>query len=288
MSWSIADSRNMYGIRHWGAGYYDIGDNGHVSVHPHGKYDETALDIYALTQDLRAKGLALPLLVRFPDILQHRVRRIIGGFDQARAKLSYDTPYTLLYPIKVNQQEAVIKGIIADPSLPIGLEAGSKPELLAVLALAPAGGTIVCNGYKDREFVRLALIGQKLGHKIFLVIEKEAEVQYVIEESKKLDIMPMVGVRVRLSTLANSKWSDSGGEKGKFGLSAAQVLSVVERFVAAGMKDALRLMHFHMGSQIANISDYRLVFREAVRWYGELVALGLPIDHLDVDRKSVV
>lgn len=282
MSWSIADSRNMYGIRHWGAGYYDIGDNGHVSVHPHGKYDETALDIYALTQDLRAKGLALPLLVRFPDILQHRVRRIIGGFDQARAKLNYDTPYTLLYPIKVNQQEAVIKGIIADPSLPIGLEAGSKPELLAVLALAPAGGTIVCNGYKDREFVRLALIGQKLGHKIFLVIEKEAEVQYVIEESKKLDIMPMVGVRVRLSTLANSKWSDSGGEKGKFGLSAAQVLSVVERFVAAGMKDALRLMHFHMGSQIANISDYRLVFREAVRWYGELVALGLPIDHLDV------
>lgn len=282
MAWTIADSRSMYGIRHWGAGYFDIGENGHVCVHPRGKHDDASLDLYQLTRDLRARGLALPLLVRFPDILQHRVRRIIGGFDQAREKLGYENGYTLLYPIKVNQQEAVIKSMIADPTLAIGLEAGSKPELMAVLALAPCGGTIVCNGYKDREFVRLALIGQKLGHKIFIVIEKEAEVPFVIEESKKLGILPMVGLRVRLSALSHGQWADSGGEKGKFGLSAAQVLSVISRFSAAGMQNAIRLMHFHMGSQIANISDYRLGFREAVRWYGELINMGLPVDHIDV------
>ncbi|MNZ73032.1 Biosynthetic arginine decarboxylase [compost metagenome] len=175
-----------------------------------------------------------------------------------------------------------MENIIATDNVAIGLEAGSKPELMAVLALAPKGGTIVCNGYKDREFIRLALIGQKLGHSLFIVIEKESEVALVIEEAAALGVAPQIGLRVRLSSLASSKWADTGGEKSKFGLSAAQLLAVVERFRAAGLDQGIRLLHFHMGSQIANIADYRKGFREAIRYYGELRALGLPVDHVDV------
>lgn len=281
MAWTVNDSRNLYGIRHWGGHFFDAGDNGNVVVRPKGRHG-SEIDLYALTRKLAASGLELPLLVRFPDILQQRARRIIEGFDAAREAWEYPQGYTLLYPVKVNQQEAVIKAIIADTSLPIGLEAGSKPELMAVLALARPGCKITCNGYKDREFIRLALIGQKLGHEIFIVIEKEAEVQYVIDEARRLGIMPNVGLRVRLTSHVAGKWADSGGEKGKFGLSAAQLLSVSRQFIDAGMQDAVRLLHFHMGSQITNISDYRAGFREALRYFGELCRLGLPLDHLDV------
>lgn len=197
-------------------------------------------------QQLREGGLQLPLLLRFPDILQDRVRQLTGAFDASIARLDYQNRYTALYPIKVNQQEAVVESIIATDHVAIGLEAGSKPELLAVLALAPKGGTIVCNGYKDREFIRLALIGQKLGHNVFIVVEKESEVTLLIEEAAELKVQPQIGLRVRLSSLASSKWADTGGEKSKFGLSAAQLLSVIERFRAAGLEQGVRLLHFHM------------------------------------------
>ncbi|MBV8659229.1 MAG: arginine decarboxylase [Burkholderiales bacterium] len=281
MSWSVAQSRAVYGIRHWGAGYFDINDAGHVLVRPHHSGGK-ALDLNELVAQLRQAGLALPLIVRFPDILQDRVRDLCEAFDENIAKLSYGSTYTALYPIKVNQQEAVVKSIIATSDVSIGLEAGSKPELMAVLAMAPRGGTIVCNGYKDREFVRLALTGQKLGHRVFIVIEKESEVDLVIQEAAKLGVQPRVGLRVRLSSLASSKWADTGGEKAKFGLSAAQLLSVVHRFTAAGMANSIQLLHFHMGSQIANLGDYQAGFREAIRYYGELRALGLPVEHIDV------
>ncbi|TBU76724.1 arginine decarboxylase [Pseudomonas daroniae] len=279
--WTVADSRSVYGIRHWGAGYFSINDAGRVEVRPNGP-DSTPIDLFEQVAELRQSGLSLPLLVRFPDILQDRVRKLTGAFDASIARLEYGNRYTALYPIKVNQQEAVVENIIATENVSIGLEAGSKPELLAVLALAPKGGTIVCNGYKDREFIRLALIGQKLGHNVFIVIEKESEVALVIEEAAELKVAPQIGLRVRLSSLASSKWADTGGEKSKFGLSAAQLLSVVERFRAAGLDQGIRLLHFHMGSQIANIADYRKGFREAIRYYGELRALGLPVDHIDV------
>lgn len=279
--WTVADSRSVYGIRHWGAGYFSINDAGRVEVRPNGP-DSTPIDLYEQVDELRQSGLSLPLLVRFPDILQNRVRKLTGAFDASIARLEYGNRYTALYPIKVNQQEAVVENIIATENVSIGLEAGSKPELLAVLALAPKGGTIVCNGYKDREFIRLALIGQKLGHNVFIVIEKESEVSLVIEEAAELKVAPQIGLRVRLSSLASSKWADTGGEKSKFGLSAAQLLSVVERFRKAGLDQGIRLLHFHMGSQIANIADYRKGFREAIRYYGELRALGLPVDHIDV------
>ncbi|SHM70915.1 arginine decarboxylase [Phytopseudomonas punonensis] len=279
--WTVGDSRSVYGIRHWGAGYFSINDAGRVEVRPNGP-DSTPIDLYEQVDELRQSGLSLPLLVRFPDILQDRVRKLTGAFDASIARLEYNNRYTALYPIKVNQQEAVVENIIATENVSIGLEAGSKPELLAVLALAPKGGTIVCNGYKDREFIRLALIGQKLGHNVFIVIEKESEVSLVIEEAAELKVAPQIGLRVRLSSLASSKWADTGGEKSKFGLSAAQLLSVVERFRKAGLDQGIRLLHFHMGSQIANIADYRKGFREAIRYYGELRALGLPVDHIDV------
>lgn len=279
--WTVADSRSVYGIRHWGAGYFSINDAGRIEVRPNGP-DSQPIDLYQQVDELRQSGLSLPLLVRFPDILQDRVRRLTGAFDASIERLEYQNRYTALYPIKVNQQEAVIENIIATQNVSIGLEAGSKPELLAVLALAPKGGTIVCNGYKDREFIRLALMGQKLGHNVFIVIEKESEVALVIEEAVELKVAPQIGLRVRLSSLASSKWADTGGEKSKFGLSAAQILSVVERFRAAGLDQGIRLLHFHMGSQIANIADYRKGFREAIRYYGELRAMGLPVDHIDV------
>ncbi|MDP9938307.1 arginine decarboxylase [Ectopseudomonas alcaliphila] len=279
--WTVADSRSVYGIRHWGAGYFSINDAGRIEVRPNGP-DSQPIDLYQQVDELRQSGLSLPLLVRFPDILQDRVRRLTGAFDASIERLEYQSRYTALYPIKVNQQEAVIENIIATQNVSIGLEAGSKPELLAVLALAPKGGTIVCNGYKDREFIRLALMGQKLGHNVFIVIEKESEVALVIEEAAELKVAPQIGLRVRLSSLASSKWADTGGEKSKFGLSAAQILSVVERFRVAGLDQGIRLLHFHMGSQIANIADYRKGFREAIRYYGELRAMGLPVDHIDV------
>lgn len=280
-NWTVADSRSIYGIRHWGAGYFAINDAGNVEVRPQGA-DAQPIDLHALVSQLREAGLSLPLLVRFPDILQDRVRKLTGAFDANIARLEYGSRYTALYPIKVNQQEAVVESIIATQNVSIGLEAGSKPELMAVLALAPKGGTIVCNGYKDREFIKLALMGQKLGHNVFIVIEKESEVQLVIEEAEHVGVLPQVGLRVRLSSLASSKWADTGGEKAKFGLSAAQLLSVVERFRQAGLDQGVRLLHFHMGSQIANLADYQHGFKEAIRYYGELRALGLPVDHVDV------
>jgi arginine decarboxylase len=279
--WTVADSRSVYGIRHWGAGFFAINEQGRVEVRPNGP-QSAPIDLHAQVEQLRQSGLSLPLLVRFPDILQSRVRQLTGAFDASIERLEYQNRYTALYPIKVNQQEAVVENIIATQNVSIGLEAGSKPELMAVLAMAPKGGTIVCNGYKDREFIRLALIGQKLGHNVFIVIEKESEVQLVIDEAAALKVAPQVGLRVRLSSLASSKWADTGGEKSKFGLSAAQLLAVVERFKGAGLDQGIRLLHFHLGSQIANIADYRKGFREAIRYYGELRALGLPVDHVDV------
>jgi len=280
-AWTVADSRSVYGIRHWGAGYFNASEQGNVEVRPRPGIEQP-IDLHELVAQLRDSGLDLPLLVRFPDILQDRVRQLTGAFEQNIAELDYANGYTALFPIKVNQQEAVVKNIIATEHVPIGLEAGSKPELMAVLAMAPKGGTIVCNGYKDREFIRLALLGQKLGHNVFIVIEKESEVTLVIEEAARLELTPQVGLRVRLSSLTSSKWADTGGEKSKFGLSAAQLLRVIEQFRGAGLEAGVRLLHFHMGSQIANLADYQHGFREAIRYFGELRALGLPVDHIDV------
>ncbi|HFC8518371.1 arginine decarboxylase [Neisseria weaveri] len=283
MSWSAADSASLYGIRHWGDRYFSVGENGHVMVKPNDGSD-IQVDLYDLVSQLQERGQDLPMLFRFPDILQDRVARLCAAFNRSIRKNEYQGKYTAIYPIKVNQQESVVKNIIVpkNDQVSIGLEAGSKPELMIVLAFAPKGGTIVCNGYKDRDFIRLALMGQRLGHQVFIVIEKESEVDLVIEESKNLGIKANLGLRVRLSSLASSKWADTGGDKGKFGLSAAQLISAVDKLTEAGLQDTVNLMHFHMGSQISNIADYRAGFKEAVRYFAELRGLGLPIEYVDV------
>lgn len=283
MTWNIDASASTYGIKHWGDGYFFIADNGEVMVRPNPD-SEATVSLYDLVHQLNERGQDLPMLFRFPDILQDRALRLCRAFNRSIRKNDYQGSYTVIYPIKVNQQESVVKNLIVpkNDEVSIGLEAGSKPELMIVLAFAPKGGTIVCNGYKDRNFIRLALMGQRLGHQVFIVIEKESEVDIVIEEAAKLNVRPNLGIRVRLSSLASSKWADTGGEKGKFGLSAAQIISAAERLKAAGLGECVRLMHFHMGSQISNIADYRLGFKEAVRYFAELRGLGLPIDYVDV------
>ena len=281
MAWSVKKSDGVYGLSQWGSGYFSINAAGEVQVKPsHDRAVSTSL--YDLVEQAAKQSLDLPLLVRFPCILQSRVKLLYEAFATTIADFNYQNDYTAIYPIKVNQQEAVIKSIVATENVNIGVEAGSKPELMAVLALSPMGGKIVCNGYKDREFVDLALMGQKLGHEVFIVIEKESEIDLVIEAAVRLNVRPTLGVRVRLSSLASSKWADTGGEKGKFGLSAAQLMRVIDKLAAVQMQDCVRLLHFHMGSQISNIADYRIGFKEALRYFGELRLLGCPLDFIDV------
>jgi len=286
-SWNIAQARALYNLPHWSGGYFDINEQGQVTAFPLGEHQGPAINFYKLAQHLEDSGLALPVLVRFSDILQHRVASLDRAFRQAMQQENYQAHYTAIYPIKVNQQRHVVQEIIAygqtaDTQNRVGLEAGSKPELLAVLALAPPGGTIICNGYKDREYIRLALIGQTLGLRPYIVVEKAAELALIIAESAALGIRPLLGVRVRLATIGAGKWQNTGGEKAKFGLSSAQVLDTLARLRAAGLLDCLQLMHFHMGSQIANIRDIQRALGEAARYYRQLHQLGAPILHVDV------
>lgn len=219
--------------------------------------------------------------------MHQRVHGICHAFNQAIEEYQYPNKYLLVYPIKVNQQREVVDEILASQAQletkQLGLEAGSKPELLAVLALAQQGSSvIVCNGYKDREYVRLALIGEKLGHKVFIVLEKLSELDLVLEEAKSLGVKPRLGLRIRLASQGAGKWQASGGEKSKFGLSASQVLSVIERLKREGNLDAMQLVHFHLGSQMANIRDVRNGVNESARFYCELRALGANIEYFDV------
>ncbi|CAG1020373.1 partial arginine decarboxylase, partial [Methylococcales bacterium] len=214
--WDLQSARETYAIEHWGDGYFDINEQGHVAAYPLRDARQGEVDLHEVAAKIRHEGLSLPVLVRFTDILRNRVQLLHQAFDAAIAEMDYSGKYTPVYPIKVNQQRAVIEGILDSGSLKIGLEAGSKSELLAILALAPRGSTIVCNGYKDRAYIRLALIGKRLGLNVFIVVEKPAELELVLSESKTLEVEPQLGVRVRLSSISAGKWQNSGGEKSKF------------------------------------------------------------------------
>lgn len=276
-TWTIQKSAETYAIDLWGDGYFSINNNGHVSVKPSAD-KEIQLDLYEIAQSLNDKQLSLPVLVRFTDILKDRVTRLDHAFKKACANNDYSGKYTPVYPIKVNQQRQVIEGILAADN--IGLEAGSKPELLAIMALSHQG-VVVCNGYKDRAYIRLALIGLKMGLNLYLVIEKPLELELIIEEAARLDIQPSLGVRVRLSSISAGKWQNSGGEKSKFGLHAHEVLQLIERLKQADLLESLKLMHFHMGSQIANIHDIKIALKEAGQFYVELHRLGAAIKIVD-------
>ena len=270
-----------YGIRYWGEGFFGINAEGHVSVCPRLR-DGEELDLYEIAQAVRSAGLRWPVLLRFNDLLKQRVRSLCAAFGAAAEVTGYAGGYRAIYPIKVNQQRSVVEQIVAADGDCVGLEAGSKPELLAVLAAGASGSPIVCNGYKDREYIRLALIGQRLGHPVYIVIEKPSELELVLEAAAELDIRPLLGVRVRLAAVASGNWQNSGGARSKFGLSAAQLAGLLDRLREAGMLDCLKLLHSHIGSQIPDIADIGQGVAEAGRFYAELRRAGAPVEIVDV------
>ncbi|MDD4913917.1 MAG: biosynthetic arginine decarboxylase [Methylococcales bacterium] len=276
--WSIEQSKQLYAINQWGDGYFSINGKGHVCVRPQSGCN-TEIDLFEVALALQEKGLNFPVLIRFTDILGDRIRRLQQAFEDACASHQYQGRYTPVYPIKVNQQGNVVASIVSTDG--IGLEAGSKPELLAILGLTRSGGTIVCNGYKDRFYIRMALMGQMMGLSVFIVIEKPSELELIIEEAARLQVRPQIGIRVRLSTISAGKWQNSGGEKSKFGLHASEVLQLIAGLKQQDMLDCLQLMHFHMGSQIANIHDIKLALKEAAQFYLQLRKLGAPISTID-------
>ncbi|WKV49622.1 biosynthetic arginine decarboxylase [Dickeya fangzhongdai] len=271
-----------YNIAWWGNNYYDVNELGHISVCPDPDVPEARVDLAKLVKTRQQGNQRLPALFCFPQILQHRLRSINAAFKRARESFGYEGGYFLVYPIKVNQHRRVIESLI-NSGEPLGLEAGSKAELMAVLGHAGmTRSVIVCNGYKDREYIRLALIGEKLGHKVYLVIEKMSEINMVLEEAERLNVVPRLGVRARLASQGSGKWQSSGGEKSKFGLAATQVLQLVELLRKANRLDSLQLLHFHLGSQLANIRDIATGVRESARFYVELHKLGVNIQCFDV------
>ncbi|MGY6517994.1 MAG: arginine decarboxylase [Lysobacteraceae bacterium] len=279
--WSIDHARRTYAVEHWGEGYFDIDEAGRVEVRPQGAQGP-ALALPEAVDRALAQGMQLPLLLRFADILGHRLGRLQGAFAQAMDEIGYAGGYTAIYPIKVNQHFGVAGELAAHAGEGFGLEAGSKPELMAVLALSRPGGVVVCNGYKDREYIRLALIGRKLGLETYIVIEKASELALVIQEARALDVKPGLGVRMRLASLGAGKWQNSGGDKAKFGLTPRQLLTLVEELRRAGLADCLQLLHFHMGSQISNLRDFARGMREATRYLVEVSRLGCDIRYMDV------
>lgn len=280
-------ARRTWNIDQWGSGYFDVDDSGHALVRPLGSEAQgPSLPLDTLVAELQQAGLRLPVLVRFTDILHDRVEQLCAAFDTAMQEEDFAGGYTAVYPIKVNQQRRVVEEILGTQERGrgrVGLEAGSKPELLAVLALSGDGSSlIVCNGYKDREYVRLALMGEKLGHRVYLVVEKLSELPLILEEAERIGVTPRIGLRARLAAVGRGRWQNTGGEKSKFGLTASQILAVVERLRNADALASLQLVHFHLGSQIANIRDIQHGLRECARFYQSLVALGAPVDTVDV------
>ncbi len=284
--WSAARARERYNLPQWGEGYFDVAESGpsagHVLVRPFRDAEGPAIDLYEIARRLPLEGLDLPVLVRFNNILEDRIDALTGAFAHEIEALHYQGRYTAVYPIKVNQQADVVKTIVRHGGTRVGLEAGSKPELAAVLGLAQSGSLIVCNGYKDRGYIRRALIGQKLGHSVYIVVEKLSELPIVLEEARALDVAPMIGLRVRLAADSSSTQQNTGGEKAKFGLTTPQVLQAVEMLRDAGRIDSIRMVHFHLGSQVAAVQDIARGLREAARFYVELRRLGAPIDVVDV------
>ena len=281
MNWSIDASRKRYNLSGWSDGYFDINQRGHLVARLQNGADSAEVDLYQLAGELRRSGLNWPVLVRCNSILHHRVDRLCNAFERARSHYDYQGGYTAAYPIKVNQQFSVVQQILEHGAARVGLEAGSKPELMAVLGLSRPDGLVICNGYKDREYIRLGLIARRLGQRLYLVIEKLSELELVIQQAQELDLLPLLGIRVRLASIGAGNWQNTGGAKSKFGLHAAQLLELVERLRAVGMLDQLQLLHFHLGSQLANLRDIKNGVQEAARFYAELRALGVPIQVLD-------
>jgi arginine decarboxylase len=282
-AWTIQDSMELYQVLQWGRGFFGIDETGDLRVQPLGAQGP-GVSLASLVADLRQRGLRTPLLLRFSDILEQRVKRLAGAFAAAATEYDYQGRFRGVYPIKVNQQRPVVEEIVSiGAESGIGLEAGSKPELLIALALLDTpDALIICNGYKDRAYVETALLGQRLGRRPVIVIDRFHELDLVIKAAAELGIRPHLGVRARLASRGAGRWVDSTGDKSKFGLSAAEIVETVERLRSEDMLDCLELLHFHIGSQITTIRAIKDALREATRVFTELFALGAKPGILDV------
>jgi arginine decarboxylase len=281
--WTIEDSEKLYRIQGWGEPYFSINAAGHVTVSPKGDRGGS-LDLLELVESLRLRNLGLPLLIRFSDILEDRIERLNACFAKAIARYSYPGKYQGVFPVKCNQQRHLIEDLVRfGQPYQFGLEAGSKPELMIALAtLKTPNSLLICNGYKDREYIETALLATRLGQKPLIVLEQLEEVQLVIDAARQLGIEPMLGVRAKLTTKGTGRWGDSAGERAKFGLTIPEILTVVDQLKAVGMLNSLQLLHFHIGSQISSISVIKDAIREASQIYVELSALGANMQYLDV------
>jgi arginine decarboxylase len=282
-TWSAKDAEKLYHMPGWGLGFFRINAEGHVSVHPDRK-PGSGLDLYQLALDLNAQGVGLPLLIRFSDILKSRIHDLNADFQRAIQEFGYQGSYQVVYPIKVNQQRHVVEEIVEfGREVNVGLECGSKAELQAVLGLTDRSDhVIVCNGYKDEEFIRLALMGQRLGHQVFIVLERLAEFDILHRIATDLQITPTIGVRIKLATQGAGRWAKSGGENSKFGLGSSQLLQLLDRLQEVGAVDWLRLIHFHLGSQITDIRFVKAGLEEIGRFYVEIRRLGFDVTHVDI------
>ncbi len=280
--WTIADAAELYEVTRWGRGYFSIGDDGHVRVHPT-KEPGRFIDLKSLTDHLVLRGIDVPILVRFSDILRHRLKDIHDAFKTAITQHGYQGRYICVYPIKVNQQRRVVEEVL-DYGSPFGfgLEAGSKPELLAVAAMASNHTPIVCNGFKDAEFVEMAMLAQKVGRLVLPVVEKYSELESVLEYAAKVGVRPTIGMRVKLASRGSGRWQSSGGYRSKFGLTVSEILKGLEHLKSLGMADCFKLLHFHLGSQIPNIRIVKAAINEAARIYVELAKAGAGLEYLDI------
>jgi arginine decarboxylase len=281
--WTVADSLDTYLIPKWGGGFFSVSEKGSLQCHPGGEGTPT-IDIKALVDELSQRGLALPLLVRFSDILRARIELLNENFRKAIAEYGYKGDYRGVYPIKVNQDRYVVGEIVRyGKPYKYGLEAGSKPELLAVMAMLDnEGALVICNGYKDEEYIETALWATKLGHAVILVVEKPSELELIRNVSLKTGVRPLLGIRAKLSTRGSGRWEASGGDRSKFGLSAREMVEAVQQLKDWGMIDAFQLLHFHLGSQISSIRSVKNALREAGRFFVELHKMGAPLKYMDV------
>ncbi len=280
--WRIEDSAELYNIIGWGRNYFSINEKGHVAVTPRQGY--ASVDLKDVVDELQIRDISAPLLIRFPDILDNRIEKISNCFRQASKQYSYEAQNFMIYPIKVNQMRQVVEEIVSyGKKFNIGLEAGSKPELHAVLATNIAeNALIICNGYKDESYIELALMAQKMGRRIYIVVEKLNELRMVADISRRLKVRPNVGIRIKLSSTGSGKWSESGGDQSKFGLNSSELLEALDILDRRDMKDCLKLIHFHIGSQINKIRVIKNALREATQFYVQLAKLGLGIEFIDI------
>ena len=280
--WTISDAAELYDVASWGKGYFSVGANGHLWVHP-SKDPDRSIDLKELVDTLILRGISLPILIRFAEILKHRLNEIQQAFQSAITEHGYQGQYCCVYPIKVNQQRQVVEEVFEfGRPFKFGMEAGSKPELLAVLAIGDNETPIICNGFKDDEYIEMCMLARKIGRPIIPVVEKYTELDLIVKYAQKVGVRPVIGLRIKLASRGSGRWKSSGGYRSKFGLTVSEALRALDQLRELGMADCLELLHFHLGSQITNIRQIKAAVIEAARVYTELKRAGAGLGYLDV------